>query len=170
MFIATMSYDLHTSTAPDARKLMRAELVGRRERSIKRRRADAGGDRVDQAIRGARRDGRRSPRGVRARSPRGRRCCRCDGARHHARPRVDRTRAAPARTALRLSTDRPRSRAARELSRRALGRSAPAIHVDCFEEGFGEALVELAIRADAAAHVHGERTHGLDRVDDVRRP
>jgi hypothetical protein len=30
MFIATMSYDLHASTAPDARKLMRAELVGRR--------------------------------------------------------------------------------------------------------------------------------------------
>lgn len=30
MFIATMSYELHASTAPDARKLLRAELVGRR--------------------------------------------------------------------------------------------------------------------------------------------
>lgn len=30
MFYATMSYELHPSTAPDARKLLRAELVGRR--------------------------------------------------------------------------------------------------------------------------------------------
>lgn len=29
-FFATMSYELHPSTAPDARKLLRAELVGRR--------------------------------------------------------------------------------------------------------------------------------------------
>ena len=29
-FIATMSYELHPSTLPDARKLLRAELVGRR--------------------------------------------------------------------------------------------------------------------------------------------
>ena len=29
-FIATMSYELHSSTLPDARKLLRAELVGRR--------------------------------------------------------------------------------------------------------------------------------------------
>src|SRR4051812_35012503 len=29
-FIATMSYELHNSTLPDARKLLRAELVGRR--------------------------------------------------------------------------------------------------------------------------------------------
>src|SRR5262245_53158999 len=29
-FIATMTYELHTSTAQDARKLLRAELVGRR--------------------------------------------------------------------------------------------------------------------------------------------
>jgi len=29
-FIATMSYELHSSTQPDARKLLRAELVGRR--------------------------------------------------------------------------------------------------------------------------------------------
>lgn len=30
MFTATMSYELHPSTEPDARKLLRAELVGRR--------------------------------------------------------------------------------------------------------------------------------------------
>lgn len=30
MFVATMSYEVHASTAPDARKLLRAELVGRR--------------------------------------------------------------------------------------------------------------------------------------------
>jgi hypothetical protein len=30
MFIATMSYELHASTDNDARKLLRAELVGRR--------------------------------------------------------------------------------------------------------------------------------------------
>jgi len=30
MFIASMSYELHSSTLPDARKLLRAELVGRR--------------------------------------------------------------------------------------------------------------------------------------------
>jgi hypothetical protein len=30
MFIATMSYELHPTTEPDARKLLRAELVGRR--------------------------------------------------------------------------------------------------------------------------------------------
>ena len=29
-FIATLSYELHPDTAPDARKLLRAELVGRR--------------------------------------------------------------------------------------------------------------------------------------------
>jgi hypothetical protein len=29
-FFATMSYELHPSTEPDARKLLRAELVGRR--------------------------------------------------------------------------------------------------------------------------------------------
>ncbi|MCK6586395.1 MAG: hypothetical protein HUU21_07745 [Polyangiaceae bacterium] len=30
MFIATMSYELHPTTSSDARKLLRAELVGRR--------------------------------------------------------------------------------------------------------------------------------------------
>jgi hypothetical protein len=30
MFYATMSYELHATTEPDARKLLRAELVGRR--------------------------------------------------------------------------------------------------------------------------------------------
>jgi hypothetical protein len=30
MFTATMSYELHPTTEPDARKLLRAELVGRR--------------------------------------------------------------------------------------------------------------------------------------------
>lgn len=29
-FIATLSYELHPSTTPDARRLLRAELVGRR--------------------------------------------------------------------------------------------------------------------------------------------